>query len=133
MKRAASWRRPFAAAVACAVLAGSAMWPVARAADEKEKEPPVRLPPYYSKVVTPEQREKIYALQRASAERIAALERELASVKAKLDSDIADVLTPQQRAEVNRLRTEAEAKRIQKKEAEKRGARPPAGKKPGQK
>jgi hypothetical protein len=93
-------------------------------AQEKEKEPAGRLPPYYSKVVTDEQREKIYEIQRKSAEKIAGLERELAAVKLKLDADIATVLTPAQRDQVVQLRLDAERKRAAAKKVKQGGNKP---------
>jgi Spy/CpxP family protein refolding chaperone len=101
-------------------------------AQEKEKESG-RLPPYYNKVVTDEQRDKIYEIQQKSAERIAALERELAAAKLKLDADIASVLTPAQRDQVVQLRIDADQKRAAAKRVkgpQKKPAKPGAAKNP---
>jgi hypothetical protein len=117
-------------ALAGAMIVGTFAW--AAAQEKEKKEPAGRLPPYYSKVVTDEQREKIYEIQRKGAEKIAALERELAAARLKLDADIATVLTPAQRDQVVQLRLEAEQKRAAaKREKEgKKPAKPGAVKKP---
>lgn len=70
-----------------------------------------RLPMYYARVVTEEQRHKIYAIQREYHPRIAALQKQLEDLIAEQSGKIEAVLTPQQKAELERLRGEAAARR----------------------
>ncbi|MGQ9607627.1 MAG: hypothetical protein ACUVTW_15655, partial [Thermogutta sp.] len=70
-----------------------------------------RLPAYYARVVTEEQRQKIYAIQREYYPRIAALRKQLEDLIAEQNGKIEAVLTPQQKAELERLRGEAAARR----------------------
>jgi Spy/CpxP family protein refolding chaperone len=66
---------------------------------------------YYGKVVTEEQRQKIYDIQRKYFPQIRALQKQLEALIAKRDAEIEAVLTPQQKAEIERLRKEAAARR----------------------
>lgn len=70
-----------------------------------------RLPAYYARVVTEEQRQKIYAIQREYHPRIAALRKQLEELIAEQNGKIEAVLTPQQKAELERLRQEAATRR----------------------
>ena len=70
-----------------------------------------RLPMYYGKVVTEAQRQKIYEIQRKYFPQIRALQKQLEALIAKRDAEIEAVLTPQQKAEIERLRKEAAARR----------------------
>ncbi len=70
-----------------------------------------RLPAYYARVVTEEQRQKIYDIQRQYHPRIAALRKQLEALEAERDAKIEAVLTPQQKAELEKIREEAAAKR----------------------
>jgi hypothetical protein len=74
----------------------------------------VRLPAFYNKVVTDEQREKIYAIQRTFGQQIKDLENQIAALEAKRDLAVDDVLTPQQRARVAQLQAEADAEKLKK-------------------
>jgi hypothetical protein len=70
-----------------------------------------RLPAYYGQVgLSPRQRETIYSLQGAYADRIDELERQLESLKARRDQEIEAVLTPPQKARLHQL-LEAAARR----------------------
>ncbi|MEX0585542.1 MAG: hypothetical protein WD176_02780 [Pirellulales bacterium] len=112
-----------------AVLVWIVLFAASPGAPGQEKGPAGRLPPYYNKVVTDEQRAKIYVIQREYAEKIAALERELAAVKNQLDVDVGNVLTPAQRDQVVQLRIDADQKRAAAKKEKGPGAKKPA--KPG--
>lgn len=70
-----------------------------------------RLPAYYARVVTEEQRQKIYAIQREYHPRIAALRKQLEDLIAEQNGKIEAVLTPQQKVELERLRQEAATRR----------------------
>jgi Spy/CpxP family protein refolding chaperone len=70
-----------------------------------------RLPRYYSQVVTEEQRASIYDLQGEYAPRIEKLEAQLAALEEERDTKIAEVLSPEQRQQVDDLEAAARAKR----------------------
>lgn len=74
-----------------------------------------RLPSYYGTVVNERQRERIYAIQRHYYGQIEDLKAQLEAVTQKRDADVADVLTAQQRAEVERLQVQAKARRAVRK------------------
>ena len=80
-----------------------------RTAEEKERRP--RLPNYFAKVVTEDQRTKINTIQEEHAPQIAKLREELAAAIEKRDAALEKVLTAEQRKEVARLRAEAAARR----------------------
>jgi Spy/CpxP family protein refolding chaperone len=82
-----------------------------RTAESSEETFRPRLPMYYGKVVTEEQRQKIYDIQRKYFPQIRALQKQLEALIAKRDAEIEAVLTPQQKAEIERLRKEAAARR----------------------
>ena len=62
-------------------------------------------------VVSPDQREKIYAIQQTYADQLEKLEAELAALKAKRMSEVEGVLTAEQLQKVKGLAAEAKAKR----------------------
>jgi hypothetical protein len=70
-----------------------------------------RLPNYYRQVVTPDQREKVYAIQGTYVEQIAALEKQIADLEAKRDAEIEALLTPEQKEKVKSLAEEARKRR----------------------
>jgi len=70
-----------------------------------------RLPMYYGKVVDEKQRQTIYGIQRKYYPQIAELQRQLKNLTAQRDAEIEAVLSPQQKAEVEKLRKEAAARR----------------------
>ena len=82
-------------------------------AQEKETAPPpavkqrLRLPAYFGRVVTQQQREEIYDILRDFEERLQPLRKELQELAERRDRQIADVLTKEQLAEVERYRDEA--------------------------
>ncbi|GIW93835.1 MAG: hypothetical protein KatS3mg110_1876 [Pirellulaceae bacterium] len=59
-----------------------------------------RLPMFYSRVVTPEQREQIYAIQRKYQKQIDELTAQLRAVQAQRDEEIHAVLTPEQQKQI---------------------------------
>ena len=62
-----------------------------------------RLPAYFAQVVTPQQREKIYALQKPVMEKIDALEAQIAELKAQMEKDSRALLTPDQIKKIDEL------------------------------
>ncbi len=86
------------------------------AAEEKPAFRP-RLPMYYAKVVDQKQRQAIYEIQRKYQAQIAELEKQLQKLIAQRDAEIEGVLTPEQRAEVEKLRQEAADRRAAKSSA----------------
>ena len=69
--------------------------------------PKGRLPAHYSKVVTPQQRYRIYYIQYRYQQAISKLEKQLDWLKQHRESEIAKVLTNAQRARVEQLRLQA--------------------------
>ena len=78
-----------------------------------------RLPNFYRQLVSPDQREKIYSIQKSYSSQIEDLEKQLADLVAKRNAEIESVLTPEQRAKLKNL--EADAAK-QREEARKRRA-----------
>jgi len=76
-----------------------------------------RLPMYYAKVVDEKQRQKIYDIQRKYHPQIADLQKQLEKLIAQRDAEIEAVLTPQQKAEIEKLRQEASQRRKEKSDA----------------
>lgn len=70
-----------------------------------------RLPMYYAKVVDEKQRQKIYDIQRKYHPQIAELQRQLEKLIAQRDAEIEGVLTPEQKAELDKIRAEAASRR----------------------
>ncbi len=59
-----------------------------------------RLPMFYSRVVTSEQREQIYAIQRKYQKQIDELTAQLRALQAQRDEEIHAVLTPEQQKQI---------------------------------
>jgi len=72
---------------------------------------------YYAKVVDEKQRQKIYDIQRKYHPQIADLQKQLEKLIAQRDAEIEAVLTPQQKAEIEKLRQEASQRRKEKSDA----------------
>jgi hypothetical protein len=89
--------------------------PKAAAKDSAKRR--VRLPPYYAKVVSAEQREEIYSLQSDYEDQIDALEAQLEQLIDERNAKIREVLTPEQRQEVDDLAAAAQERRKNKKSA----------------
>ncbi len=87
-----------------------------------QKKPRGRLPNYYTKVVTPEQRKEIYSIQQGYASQIEELEVSLANLRAKRDKEVAAVLSAEQLEKVEKLREEAAERRKKKGGAAKKTA-----------
>jgi len=66
---------------------------------------------YYAKVVDEKQRQKIYDIQRKYHPQIADLQKQLEKLVAQRDAEIEAVLTPQQKAEIEKLRQESAQRR----------------------
>jgi hypothetical protein len=91
---------PYAASLAAQKSAGN---------DGKAKA--LRLPNYYAKVASGEQRTQLRAVMKEYAPQIKAKREELQALVAKRDAALDEVLTPEQRQEVAKLRAEATARR----------------------
>ena len=63
-----------------------------------------RLPAYFGKVVSKKQREEIYEIQAKYNEQIEKLKEQLVSLTSKRDSEVTEVLTDAQRAEIAKLK-----------------------------
>jgi Spy/CpxP family protein refolding chaperone len=68
------------------------------------------VPKYYGKIVTEEQREKIYKIQDAYDPKIDALTAQLKALKAERDEKIRGVLTPEQQKQVDEAAAKAKKK-----------------------
>jgi hypothetical protein len=88
--------------------AGSASDPAAAAPAAKLR---LRLPTYFSSVVTPKQRDEIYKLQQEFAEKLTALQQEIEKLMVERDQALDGVLEPDQLAAVNKKREEAKQRR----------------------
>jgi hypothetical protein len=118
-------QRCFVLGLVC-LLAGVASWgtQMGRSQDaDKEQgasapaKPRGRLPVYYAQVVSEEQREEIYSIQASYAAQIDALEAQIETLLDERDAKIREVLTPEQRKEVDDLAAAARARRQQPKQA----------------
>src|SRR5688500_152304 len=82
--------------------------PAAAETPKKEaKKPRGRLPLYFAKVVTSEQREKIYGIQATYQEQMDALMEQLSALEQKRDAEVQAVLTPEQQKRVADMLEEA--------------------------
>jgi TolA-binding protein len=83
------------------------------------KSPRGRLPAYWSDVVEPEQKDQLYAVQKKYEAQIDELEAQIEALEAKREAEMTELLTPDQREKLARVRAfwqnEQELKR--KKEA----------------
>lgn len=94
--------------------AGDATKPAAGAAAKPRAKPRGRLPAYYARVVSGDQRDKIYAIQQSYEAKIADLQAQLKALTDKRDAEVAAVLTADQKAKVDQLAADAKSKRAQK-------------------
>jgi hypothetical protein len=69
-----------------------------------------RLPPHYSQVVTEEQRQRIYAIQKEYAARIDLLKAQLAALETERDARVGSVLSPLQRQRVEWFKRQSQSK-----------------------
>ena len=75
-----------------------------------------RLPAYYGKVVSDKQRQEIYKIQAKFNEQIMKLKEQLAELVTKRDTEVEQVLSDEQRAEIAKLK---EARRSRRSSSEK--------------
>lgn len=68
------------------------------------------LPFYYGKVIAPDQKEKIYAIQDKYEAELAPLQKQIKEMMAKRDAEIDAILTPEQREKVATMKAEAKSK-----------------------
>jgi len=83
---------------------------------EKSAKPRGRLPNHFAGVVSDEQRDKIYAIQREFEPKIRELTLQLDSLKKQRDEKIQAVLTPEQKKKIDDLKAAAKDSRAKKKE-----------------
>ena len=87
---------------------------------EKTEKTKGRLPPYFSDVVSGEQREKIYAIQAKYEDQIKDLNAQLAAIAKKQNDEIDAVLTAEQKEKIDAARAEAVAKKKKKSDDKKK-------------
>ncbi len=73
-----------------------------------------RLPNYYARVVSEEQREKILAIQRVFAAKIDPLRAQIEALVKERDEKIAAFLTPEQQKKIDAMKAAAKASRDSK-------------------
>ena len=88
-------------------------------AESKARRGPRRLPLYYARVVSSEQRERIYEIQAEYAEEIQAIENELRKKMSERDQAVQAVLSVEQLDEVKRWISEAKKRRAQREDEKK--------------
>ena len=88
-------------------------------AESKARRGSRRLPLYYARVVSSEQRERIYEIQAEYAEEIEVIENELKEKMSERDLAIEAVLSVEQLDEVKRWISEAKKRRAQRQEEKK--------------
>jgi len=93
---------------------------------KKAREFTGRLPAYFSGVVTEEQRQKIYAIQKDFAAKIQPLRRQIGSLAKERDEQISALLTPDQKQKIQGLKAAAKKGQEAKKDAESKPAKPEA-------
>lgn len=94
-----------------ALLSSSLLSAQDSAPTAKRKAARGRLPAYYVQVVAPDQKEKIYAIQKEYAPRLKQLREQLTSLQAERDAKYRQVLTPEQQKKVDELTAAAKAAR----------------------
>jgi hypothetical protein len=82
-----------------------------------------RLPAYYAKVVTPQQKEQVYSIQAQYEPKIDALEAQIVALERERDEAIRGLLSATQRTQIDELTAAAEAKRAERKANEDAGDR----------
>ncbi len=97
--------------VASIVVFAAGMDLLGQDAKKKPAKPRGRLPVYYSRVVTPDQREEIYSIQQKYEPEVAKLEAELEALRGKIQAEVEGVLSKEQLAQVQKLTEEAAARR----------------------
>jgi hypothetical protein len=117
---------PWHLAVPILLLAGLLLLPPASgpsqaqespaAVEEQPATPPARrplrrLPTYFARVVTAQQREKIYELQAQYQEQLDELLEQVRQIEQQRDKEVFDVLTPEQQEQVKAWTEEARQRR----------------------
>jgi Spy/CpxP family protein refolding chaperone len=99
-----------------------------RAAGQKKeaKAPKGRLPAYYADVVTAKQREEIYSIQSSYATQLKDLNQQIADLLKKQREEIEALLSPEQRAQLEKISADAIQKK-KKKAADKKAAEATVG------
>jgi len=110
------------------MLGGSMLQAQEDAPTVKRKAARGRMPAHYAQVVSPDQKEKIYAIQSSYAPRMKELRDQLAALQTERDAKCREVLSPEQQKRLDELAAAAKAAREAKAEAE--NAAPPAATKP---
>jgi hypothetical protein len=109
----------FGALVAASLMLAGWTTQTVRAADEKpaeKKEAKERakargvLPDYYAGVVDGTQRDKIYEIQKSYATKLDELKAQMKDLTDKRDAEIKALLTPEQKAKVEKAEAEGKAK-----------------------
>ncbi len=85
-----------------------------------------RLPAYFSGVITEDQRQKIYAIQKDFVAKIRPLRRQIESLTKERDEQILALLTPDQKQKIEALKAAAKKGREAKKDAQSNPAKPEA-------
>lgn len=85
--------------------------------DKPRANPRGRLPAYYAKVVTAQQKEQVYSIQAQFEPKINALEAQIAALERERDEAIRGLLTPEQRKQIDELAAAAAARRNQRKQS----------------
>lgn len=95
------------------------------AKDGKTAKSPTKLPPYFGAVVTAEQRQTVYAIQKEYNEKIEPLRRQLESLTKQRDDKLNALLTPEQKQKIADLKATAKKATIAKKDAAKQAEAKP--------
>lgn len=113
-------RRVLVASLGLALLVGFMTSPSLVGQDAKKPAAKAkgRLPAYFKDVVTESQKQKIYDVQSKYAAQIDALEAQIQTLTSQRDAEIDGLLSEEQLAKVNKLRSEAAAKRKGKAKAD---------------
>ena len=85
---------------------------------EKRAKPRGRLPAYFGSIVTPELREKIYAIQAEYEPKISQLRKEIDALTKAQDEKINALLTPEQKKKIEELKAAAKAPKEKKETSE---------------
>jgi hypothetical protein len=122
--RGTMWKKVLLASVFLSTL-GLVVGTASRSIGQ-EKKTKGRLPAYYGDVVNDAQRQSIYAIQEKYAKQIAALNEQLDTVTKQRDTEVENVLTPDQKEKLRQAREEASAKKKKNAEEKKGANEPPA-------
>lgn len=123
------WRKLVVAGSVIVLALSVALWSPISGQESKSpgkaktarKEARGRLPAYYKDVVSPDQREKIYAIQEKYAEQIEEALARLEQVRKAQADEIEAVLSPEQKQKVAELKAAAGNKRNKKGDSQKSG------------